>query len=229
MLIRAGVGVRVGGRRVAVGSWRVRVGVEVKGRRVAVGSRRVGVGVKRWPRTSAVGVRVAVVVGWTCPEPDRRVALGVLLAVPTLTLRAGVALAGRVGVVVGVGLAVGEEEGEAEAVGVGLAGEVVGVAATVLVPAGAVAVAAVVADGNGSRPGWPVGVGVIVLGTICSGAWQPDSKVRATKARAMTIRIGVARCEIIVGVTVIFWALMPLVGYQGREPGVCCRTGVHLL
>ncbi len=64
MLMRAGVGVRVGGRRVAVGSWRVRVGlaltvvegVDVSGRRVAVGSRRVGVGVRRCTRATIVAV-----------------------------------------------------------------------------------------------------------------------------------------------------------------------------
>lgn len=201
MLMRAGVGVRVGGRRVAVGSWRVRVGLAlsevegavVAGRRVAVGRRRVAVGdaayrvgVRRCICARAVAVcvgrTVAVSVGWV-------VAVGVLLAATV-----GVGLAGWVAEAAGVGDA-DSSVGDAE-YSVGVTGKGVGVAAVVSVArssATAPAVGVTEGLGNASRPDWPVGVGVIVLGTIWIVAWQPESRISVRRARTMRmLRAGVA-------------------------------------
>ncbi len=74
------------------------------------------------------------------------------------------------------------------AVGVGLAGsvaEAVGDCVGGFGVAVAVAPALIwgVADaaGSSSRADWPVGVGVIVLGTIWIVAWQPESKISVTR------------------------------------------------
>lgn len=95
-------------------------------------------------------------------------------------------------VAVGSGVSVAVAVGVSKAVGVGLAVEVVAVtvgaggedASVVVAVTRASAVG--VADGFciSSRPGWAVGVGVIVLGTIASGAWQPAKAMSKAKTMA---------------------------------------------
>ncbi len=119
---------------------------------------------------------VAVRVGWVVAVcVGRAVVDGVLLAV---TVAVGVGLAGSVAEVVGVC--------------VGGLGVAVAVAVAVIV-APALIWGVADAAGSSSRAAWPVGVGVIVLGTIWIVAWQPESTISVRRARMMRmLRIGVA-------------------------------------
>jgi hypothetical protein len=93
-----------------------------------------------------------------------------------------VAVGGMVAVSLGLAVAVGVSVAVAVAVGVGLGG---GVAEAVGVGGGTAPVGPGVAETTAGGPDWPAGVGVIVLGTIDNGAWQPERATSVSRLRRM--------------------------------------------